>query len=81
MGRLLLGQGANRLRHKGCPNGCTLLERGCWVQVAREASLEVELVAKNAVTDIFVYEDSLPAEGLAAGNSLVICAQVTPLNP
>ncbi len=51
------------------------------MQVAGEASLEVELAARNAVTDISVCEDSLPAQGLAAGDSTVIRAQVNPHTP
>lgn len=65
----------------GALRWCTVLDKGCCMQVAGEASLEVELAARNAVTDISVCEDSLPAQGLAAGNSTVICAQVTPHTP
>ncbi len=46
------------------------------MQVAGDASIEVELAARNAVTSIALCEDSLPAEGLAAGASTVITAQV-----
>lgn len=47
------------------------------VQVAGECSIEVELRARNAVTSVAVLEDSLPPEGIAAGTSTVIYAQVT----
>ena len=46
------------------------------MQVAGDASIEVELAARNAVTSIALCEDSLPAEGLAAGASTIITAQV-----
>ena len=48
------------------------------MQVAGDASIEVELAARNAVTSIVLCEDSLPAEGIAAGASVVVTAQVMP---
>lgn len=47
------------------------------MQVAGVASLEVELQARNAVTGIGICESSLPADGISAGASTVIIAQVT----
>ncbi len=47
------------------------------MQVAGDASLEVELQARNAVTGIEICESSLPADGISAGGSTVITAQVT----
>ena len=47
------------------------------MQVAGDASLEVELQARNAVTGIEVCESSLPAGGITAGASTVITAQVS----
>ena len=47
------------------------------MQVAGDASIEVELQARNAVTDIAVCETSLPADGITAGSSTLISAQVT----
>lgn len=47
------------------------------MQVAGDASLEVELQARNAVTGIEVCESSLPADGITAGAGTVITAQVT----
>ena len=46
------------------------------MQVAGDASLEVELQARNAVTSIEVCESSLPTDGILAGSSTVILAQV-----
>ena len=47
-----------------------------WVQVAGDASLEVELQARNAVTGIEVCESSIPTDGIPAGTSTAIAAQV-----
>ena len=47
------------------------------MQVAGDASIEIELQARNAVTDIAVCETSLPADGIPAGTSTLISAQVT----